>query len=331
MVTIADVARAAGVSTSTVSYVLSAKRPISAETKERVEASIRELGYHPHAGARSLASSRTNVLALVAPLRRDVNVPVVMQFATSIVVTAREHDHDVLLLTQDEGPAGLHRVARTALVDALVVMDVEAEDPRLEVLAGLRIPSVLIGLPDDRRGLTCVDLDFEAAGRLCVEHLASLGHREIALLGPTPAVYERGTSYARRFLSGFSAAADATGTATTVRACEATFEGVRRWLDEVLEPQVTGLVVHNEAALAPLLTELHARGVEVPRDVSIVALAPEDVAEHAQVPLSAVELPTHQVGRHAVELVVGLLEGASEHPVRLVSPELVTRASSARR
>ena len=69
MPTISDVARAAGVSMSTVSYVLSGRRPISAETQARVKAAIAELGYHPHAGARALASSRTSVLALVVPLR----------------------------------------------------------------------------------------------------------------------------------------------------------------------------------------------------------------------------------------------------------------------
>lgn len=103
MVKITDVARRAGVSPSTVSYVLSGKRSISAATQRRVEASIRELGYRPHAGARALASSRSNVLALVMPLRSGIHVPVQMQFAGAVATTARRHDHDVLLLTQEEG------------------------------------------------------------------------------------------------------------------------------------------------------------------------------------------------------------------------------------
>ena len=110
MATIADVASHAGVSMSTVSYVLSGKRPISEETRRRVQASIRALGYHPHAGARALASSRANVIALVIPLRTGVHVPVVMQFVVSVVTSARTYDHDVLLLTQGSGhmtlPAG---------------------------------------------------------------------------------------------------------------------------------------------------------------------------------------------------------------------------------
>ncbi len=167
MPTINDVARAAGVSMSTVSYVLSGRRPISAETQARVKAAIAELGYHPHAGARALASSRTSVLALVVPLRVDVNVPVIMQFVTAVVTAARTYNHDVLLLTKDEGTAGLERVAGATMVDALIVMDVERDDVRIPALGRLKQPSVLIGLPDDPAGIACVDLDFAAtAGRV---------------------------------------------------------------------------------------------------------------------------------------------------------------------
>src|SRR5258705_11900793 len=98
VVTITDVDRHAGVAASTVSYVLSGKRTISAGTRARVLASVRTLGFHPHAGARSLASNRANVIALALPLRQGMHLPVVMQFATAVVTAARAFDHDVLLL-----------------------------------------------------------------------------------------------------------------------------------------------------------------------------------------------------------------------------------------
>src|ERR1700733_7256876 len=106
LVKLSEVARHADVSPSTVSYVLSGKRSISEQTRRRVLASIATLGYRPHAGARALASSRSNVIALVVPLRSGSYVPVLMQFVVSVVTTARGHDHDVLLLTQDEGVEG---------------------------------------------------------------------------------------------------------------------------------------------------------------------------------------------------------------------------------
>ena len=145
--TIKDVARGAGVSVSTVSYVLTGKRSISPETATRVRQTMAELDYRPHAGARALANAKTNVLALVVPLRPEQYIPVVMEFVAAVATQARVHDQDVLLVTDAEGIDGLERVAASALVDALIVMDVTEEDPRVPALRRLRQPSVLIGLP----------------------------------------------------------------------------------------------------------------------------------------------------------------------------------------
>lgn len=186
MVTLAEVAQHAGVSASTVSYVLSGKRSISTTTRERVEQSIRQLGYHPNAGARALASSKSNIIALMVPLRTDMYVPVMMEIAIAVATTARTHGYDVLLLTGEEGPDAVRRVTGSGLADAMILMDVELDDERLPLLRGTDQPSVLIGLPADTSGLTCVDLDFKATGALCVEHLAMLGHRDIAVIGEAP-------------------------------------------------------------------------------------------------------------------------------------------------
>ncbi|MGI8448328.1 MAG: LacI family DNA-binding transcriptional regulator [Streptosporangiaceae bacterium] len=90
-------ARHAEVSPSTVSYVLSGKRSISEHTRRRVLDSMATLGYRPHAGAQALASRRSNVIALVIPLRSGIYVPVLMHIAAAVVTTARGHGHDVLL------------------------------------------------------------------------------------------------------------------------------------------------------------------------------------------------------------------------------------------
>jgi DNA-binding LacI/PurR family transcriptional regulator len=329
MVSISDVARAAGVSPSTVSYVLSGKRPISQSTAQRVAEAIEQLGYRPHAGARALASSRTNVLALIAPLRVDVVVPVIMQFVTSIVTCAREHDHDVLLLTHDEGPAGIERVASSAMVDALVVMDIEDRDPRVPVLAALRQPAVLIGLPRHSSGLSCVDLDFRAAAQLAVDHLAEHGHRRIGLIGAPAAVYERGTSYATRLLDGARQAAQVREVELAWRPCEPTYDGLVRCL-ELLESELTGLtalVVHNEAVLGALLSALQSSGRRVPGDLSIVAVCPPDVALSQPIRLSSIDIPAHALGVIAVEMVMNQLAGRRDPETRLLSPKLTERDS----
>jgi DNA-binding LacI/PurR family transcriptional regulator len=333
MVTIADVASDARVSPSTVSYVLSGKRSISLETRRRVEQSIRKLGYHPHVGARALASSRMNILALVVPLRADQNVPVVMQFVASAVTSARTYDHDLLLLTKDEGPEGLRRVAASSVADAIIVMDIEAAEPRVPVLRSLRRPVVLIGVPDQPFELACVDLDFVAAGSTCVAHLADLGHAEIALIGPSPAVYERGTSYAGRFLRGFTTTANERGLLAASYACAPSYDAVHTCLDDVLRehPATTGLVVHNEAVLAALLSDLRQRGLRIPEDISVVAVCPEDMATNQAIPLTSVAIPAAELGRSAVEMAMRQLNGETHPEIRLLSPRLTERASSAPR
>ncbi|WP_199848019.1 LacI family DNA-binding transcriptional regulator [Streptomyces dysideae] len=334
MVKITDVARHAGVSPSTVSYALSGKRPISEETRQRVEESIRRLGYRPHAGARALASSRSNVLALVVPLRAGIHVPVVMQFAVSVVTTARRYDHDVLLLTQEEGEEGLRRVADTALVDALIVMDVQLHDPRLPLLRALERPSVMIGFPASSDGLTCIDLDFKAAGEACVEHLARLGHRVVALVGSPPEVYVRQTAFAQRVVQGFTAAADRNGLASAVHPCEASPAAARAVAEQLLreQPALTGVVVHNEAILEPLVDAFEQLGLRVPGDLSVTAICPDELAESLRVPVTSIALPSAEVGTRAVELLMKKLGGSTAVPeATLLPPRMTERASAARR
>ncbi|MFE3030061.1 LacI family DNA-binding transcriptional regulator [Streptomyces canus] len=328
MAKITDVARRAGVSPSTVSYVLSGKRPISEETRQRVEDAIRELGYRPHAGARALAGRRSNVLALVMPLRAGIHVPTVMRFAVSVVTTARRHDHDVLLLTQEEGADGLTRVADTALVDALIVMDVQLDDPRLPLLRSLDLPSVLIGRPASSEGLTCVDLDFRAAAEACVEHLARLGHRSVALVGSPPEVYVRRTAFAQRVVQGFTDAADRSGMSSTVHPCE---PGAARELAERLlreQPALTGVVVHNEALLEPLLDAFADLGLRVPADLSLTAICPDDLAESARVPITSVALPSAELGERAVDLLMKKLTGTAVPESTLLAPRMTERGST---
>lgn len=331
MVKISDVARHAGVSPSTVSYVLSGKRSISEDTRRRVRDSIRELGYRPHAGARSLASSRSNVLALVIPLRTGIHVPVVMQFAVSVVTTARRHDHDVLLLTQEEGDEGVRRVAGSALVDAVIVMDVQLHDERLPMLRALDRPSVLIGFPADTEGLTCIDLDFRAAGEACVRHLAGLGHRCVGLIGSPPEVYERETGFAQRTAEGFEAAADRLGVEASVHPCEATGEAARALVDRLLaeHPGLTSVVVHNEPIIEPVVKAFQAAGRRVPEDLSVVAICPDELAERPDLPLTSVAIPAEEVGRRAVELLMAKLDGTEVPAATLLPPRLVERASTA--
>ncbi|WP_194893758.1 LacI family DNA-binding transcriptional regulator [Catenulispora pinisilvae] len=330
MVTIAEVARQAGVSSSTVSYVLSRKRSISEDTRRKVEAAIQDLGYHPHAGARALASNRSDIIALMVPLRSDMFVPVIMEIAMAVTTQAREFGKDVLLLTKDEGTGGVRRVSGSGLADAVILMDVELDDDRVPVLQGTGSPAVLIGLPADTAGLTCVDLDFDATGGACVDHLADLGHRDVALIGESEAVYRRHTGFAARTLAGFQRRAAERGLRAVHRPCEGTYESTAGVLARILEerPTTTGFVVQNEAAIAPLLSLLRLSGRVVPEDTSIVAICPDQVALQSSPRLTSVSIPAEEMGRNAVRQAMAQLQGDRRSSVMLLPPRLTVRESS---
>ncbi|MCU1636843.1 MAG: LacI family transcriptional regulator [Cryobacterium sp.] len=333
MVTIDDVARHAGVSSSTVSYVLSGKRTISVETSDRVTRSVAELGYRPNASARALASRRSNALALVAPFRADNNVPVLMQFVSEVATAARERNRDVLLVTQEEGDEGVRRVSHSALVDAVIVMDLEIEDARLPMLRELNLPCVLIGQPDHPGRLSFVDLDLREAAEVGLNHLAELGHSTIAMLGSPPAVYQRRSSYAVRFAEGFEHAGTKRGATAVWYPVEQSYESVNAVITKHFEkyPDTTALMVHNEAILGTVLAILERGGRRVPNDVSIVAVCPTDMAENQRVPLTHIPVPAALIGAAAVEMVIRQLDGDSSVEKRLIYPELTVRASTSAR
>ena len=324
MVTSRDVARLAGVAQSTVSYVMSGRRSISAETRRRVESAIEELAFQPNAGARALKSQRTQVIGLVVPFGPGADTSGLLPFIETIANCAREQDHDILLVTRDEGSAGLTRLASRSLCDAIVLMDIEAHDARIPVAAGLAVPVILIGLPAEPLGLPCVDLDFEQAGRLAVDHLAATGHDRIALIGHPRETVAREVNFVGRFRRGAVTAAGAHGLPyTIVDQPERGPAGVAAAVDRALATgrEALGLVVHDTEAVQPVLHELTARGHRPGRDLSVVGLCPDALAESTTPPVTSVSLEPRDVSRRAMRTLFRLLD--RDHPTAAAPVELV--------
>lgn len=163
-----DVARLAGVSQSTVSYVLTGSRPISEATRERVEDAIAKLGYHPNSGARTLRSRRSGVIGLMVP-EADGDDGALMTFVGAIAREARRHGYDILLVTAQEGAEGIRRVVRTGVCEALILMELDRIDERVPPVLESGLPFVTLGKPEEFPQGSVVDLDFEMLGRMVVE------------------------------------------------------------------------------------------------------------------------------------------------------------------
>jgi DNA-binding LacI/PurR family transcriptional regulator len=332
MVTSKDVAARAGVSQSTVSYVMSGKRSISEKTRRRVEEAIEALTYHPNAGARALASRRTSVIALVVRFWETTDMAGVLPFIETITALARERDYDTVLVTTDEGPAGLSRLAGRAICDAIVLMDIRSRDERLEVAESLDVPVVLVGVPEEPTALDTVDYDAGLAGRLAVDELAETGHHQIVVVGEPPEVEV--IDY--RFIHDFEHAAEARAAErglrfALVRPDRPGWRGIADVADLLLQHRTDrlGLIARTPQAIGWLLQLLLQRGIVPGADVSIVGLCTDAVAMSFSVEVTNVSPEPREVSTIAVETVFRRLDGdaAPAAPV-LVRPVLTRRATT---
>jgi DNA-binding LacI/PurR family transcriptional regulator len=326
-----DVARAAGVSQSTVSYVMSGKRSISPATRERVEKVIEELGYHPNSGAQALAGSRTNIIGLVVPFRPNIDMTVIAEFMAEIASRARARDYDILLVTADEGPAGLRRLVGRSLCDALILMEVGSEDDRIPVAKSLGVPVVLIGVPQDSEGLHCVDFDFQGAGETCVDELADLGHTEIALLAIDPESKKGQANFSVRFRRGVERAAQRRDVDIRARVMEPNHSDASRVIEQMLalDPPVTGLILQHSDAPDPVTAVLLEHGRTPGADIAVIGLCPDALAERLRVPMTTVQQQASEVCRRAMETLFRMLnhEIPTTGEVDLVPVSLVRRSS----
>ncbi|WP_035770016.1 LacI family DNA-binding transcriptional regulator [Arthrobacter castelli] len=333
-----DVARLAGVSQSTVSYALSGKRSVSPDVKDRINRAIAELSYQPNSGARALRGRKSHVIGLIMPARGRFDRSSMMMFVLHIAATARSYGYDILIVTEDEGPDGIRRVAKTSLCDALIIMEIATADPRLEAIAAVDIPGVLIGVPPGREGFNCVDLDFAAAGELAVGRLTRAGHTRIGLLIPRMSSTQD-KNFPDRLIAGARNAAAVQGTGggansnnddvVTVIRPEGTYEGVRKGLAELRshQPSLTGFIcMMNPFSPYHALT---AGGLDVGATTGLIAVCDHDEAENLPVRITNIDPRREEVSRLAVARAVELVEtghsGAT--PVQLIEPLLIERDS----
>jgi DNA-binding LacI/PurR family transcriptional regulator len=311
--TMNDVARLAGVSVSTVSYVLTGTRPISEATRERVLAAMAELGYHPNAMARGLASRRSGILGLLLPMDERGLGATETAFVTGAAAAASKAGYHLMLYPLGvDDVESLRRLASQRLLEGVLVMEVRLEDARVDVLRELQIPLVLIGRTADTTGLPYVDIDFDQTVRDAVAHLVGLGHRRIVFVNHSAAELDIGYGPARRTRDTFTDAMTGHGLEPLMIPAEDTAAGGRRALAAALDraPGLTGILAMNESALFGILGGLGDRGLRVPDDVSVVSMVTSpQVAELASPALTALTSPGSALGRIGLEVLLNRLSG----------------------
>ncbi|MCO6003482.1 LacI family transcriptional regulator [Actinoallomurus purpureus] len=321
-VTIADVARRAGVARSTVSYVLSGARSISPETKRRVEQAIEELQFRPHVGARSIRTRRNGVIAMALPMVHGPDAQVQMPYVWAALTAAQDAGLKLLMLTDDDGEAAIRDAVLGSLVDGVMLMEVQRHDPRVGLLGSLKCPAVIVGTPEEKAHLPCVDFDLGLAGRLCAEHLLELGHTRVGYLGGAEETFRRGVAYAIHARDSALYSLRAGRAEASWTPCDGSPADVDVAVDTLLSqtPGLSALIVYNERALPLVIDCLSARGLHAPEDISVMAICPE--AQRSQLRFTAVSLPVEELARTAVRLLAGVLNGDPQPPATILAPAL---------
>jgi DNA-binding LacI/PurR family transcriptional regulator len=329
---IGEIARRAGVSRSTVSYALSGKRPVAEATRQRIQAVIDELDYKPNAAARALAEGRTRTIGLVIPPATARLTNMQLDFVAAVVEAAAKADLDVLLSPSGgDHDRSFERLISGRRVDGVIVMEIRVEDARVERLLEEELPFVGIGHTARADRMCWIDVDYATLIARCVHHLADLGHRAVALINRSPELVATGYGPGLRAAEGFAAAAAERGIAGYPYLCGDDTASGRAVVARILaeHPEVTGIATLNEAALPGVQHALEDAGLKVPRDVSIAGVAARQWAEDFRPPLTSADVPAHQMGAQAVELLVERV-AAPETPPRhiLLTPPISLRAST---
>jgi DNA-binding LacI/PurR family transcriptional regulator len=292
-----------------------------------------ELGFVPNAMAQALASKRSRIIALLFPEgERGLNLTE-LEFILGAAARAGENGYHLLLWTGEGSTVDEVKTLKgRGLVDGVLVMEVLMQDDRVQALVEAEVPFALIGRTADPDGLDFADTDFEQTTRLAIDHLAELGHRDIAFLNQSKANFSLGYAPAVRAETGMLAAAKDRGVRVTVHRCASTTDAGRRAFETISRrtPQATAVVAINEQAVVGLVDAATSYGWSVPDQLSVVSIVSSArTAEMTLPPLTTVSPPAREVGRIGVDVLIRRLEGdptAAAH--ELVPSVLVERGSS---
>ena len=324
-----DVARAAGVSKSTVSRVLSGDPTLSVrgETRERVRALAQQLGYRPHPVARALAGPATGALALLVP---ELSNPAYVEIIRGAYRRARERGY-VLLCAEDfedqEADEAFTELVDGGRIDGLLVASARPEHRLIAALERHWVPHVFVNrsVPGAPANVT---LDVARASRLAFTHLTGLGHAAIGhLAGPADV-----QSAQLREAALLAAAAEAGRPEPPVARGPFTPAGGETAGAELLRahPGLTAVYTSSLAQAIGLLHAARAAGRSVPDDLSVIAYDEVPIARYLDPPVTTIAMPLHELGAEAVEILADLLAGRPARSAVLGSdPVLNERASTA--
>ncbi|WP_342001456.1 LacI family DNA-binding transcriptional regulator [Microbacterium sp. LWH7-1.2] len=312
-VTMADVARHAGVSRSAVSFVLNDRRSVSIaeDTRDRVLAAAAELGYRPNAGARALAKKQSDWYGLVTEI---VTAP----FAVEIIKGAQDRalvDEKYLLIASTESDPAVETAAIERLleqrVEGLIYAATWHRAVELPEVAR-EVPTVLVNCFDAEGRYPAVVPDERTGGRRATERLLAAGHRRIGFINldpDIPAAVGRLSGY-HEVLQEAGIAADADLEISGHATADGGYDAASALLDLAYPP--TAIFCANDRMAMGAYDAIKERGLRIPHDVAVIGFDNQElIAGYLRPGLTTVALPFETMGALGVELLAGMIAGQS--------------------
>lgn len=337
--TIYDVARSAGVSISTVSRVLNGHASVLSETRERVQRAVKELDFKPNPIARGLVVKHTNVFEVFFSwpgYQLNFDDSWYMSLLTGISEAARESQYGVLINTL-AGPfdrTESYERAFGGIVDGLLLLAPRLEEGMVERILKERVPVVLANCRSQNPGLDWVDTDNAGGAALVVEHLASLGHRRLAVVTGPMDISENATARLKGFEEKASALGLSVPDAYRVEGDFTEASGAQA-LDQLMglrEPP-TAVFSCNDSMALGIVRALRKRGLTPGKDLAVVGYDNIHEAGFPEVGLTTVDAQTSVLGNQVAHLLVQKIQappGSWKPQQKVVPVRLVVRASSGR-
>nr|WP_309787374.1 ribose operon transcriptional repressor RbsR [Pantoea dispersa] len=324
-----DVARLAGVSTSTVSHVINNNRFVSEQVRDRVEQAIRELNYAPSALARSLKIKQTRTIGMLLTASSN---PFYSEVVRGVENSCYERGYSLILCNTEGDEERMNRSLETLMqkrVDGLLMMCTETHLPSAEILN--RYPSVPMVMMDwapfEGRGDIIQD-NALLGGELATQYLIDRGYTRIACIaGPldkTPA---------RLRLDGFHQAMAASGLAVPpgyVVDGDFEFQGGFNAMSQLLalDPPPQAVFTSNDAMAVGVYHALYQAGLRVPQDMAVMGYDNIELARYLTPPLSTIHQPKDELGELAIDTLIHRMSDPDASQQTLVlTPELVERGS----
>lgn len=331
-----QVAKAAKVSTATVSAVVNDHDVVEAKTRKRVLAAIKQLHYQPNVYASNLARARVHMLGLIVS---DIVNPFFGELAHVIQQEALARGYEVLLATTDFSSKRLIASLKRMIgmrVAGVAIMTSEVQPQVIDILRSHNVPAMFEDVGTADRHISNLRIDYDGGILKAVRYLVDLGHRNILFVKTYPVADDRGINLfsLRRRVEAFQSATSSfrgLGVSPQLVTCggpgpAAGLGAIRKALPQ---SRFTAVVAIADPPALGILRGLREAGLSIPRDVSVVGFDNSYLCEYLTPPLTSVNIPRGLVGRLVVETLLRMIENNESGRELYVETELIVRESTA--